>query len=360
MSYNIQRTTFKISDFITWYKNKSLILNPDFQRRSVWNPKSQSFLIDTIIRGLPIPVIILRDRKTNLDSFLPIKEVVDGQQRLRTVLSFILMEQIEDMKPFKISKTHNELNGGNYFNELDDEVKDSILNYEFFVHVLPSTVSNKEILEIFSRMNSTGVKLNDQELRNASFYGEFKSLAFSLGNEHYDLWIKWKVFTERKIARMEEVEFINDLMIHSIDGIIRRSPQAITRYYDKFDDEGSIPNKDLMIKRIRNIISYLDDVYGDYLSKSPLKKPQLLYAIYSVIYENEFRNNSNSSLKANKGDFSENLEKLSQLIDKSKVEWRENKVVKSIPEKVFDAFTRATNLKENRKTVFDFVNKTLY
>lgn len=360
MSYNIQRTTFKVSDFITWYKNKSLVLDPDFQRRSVWNAKSQSFLIDTIIRGLPIPVIILRDRKTDLDSFLPIKEVVDGQQRLRTVLSFVLKEKIEDMKPFKLSKTHNELNGGNFFNELEDEIKEEILNYEFFVHVLPSTVSNKEILEIFSRMNSTGVNLNDQELRNASYYGEFKTAAFSLGNEHYEYWINWKLFTEGKIARMEEVEFINDLLVFAIDGIIRRTPQSITKYYNNYDDEGSIPNKDLIIKRIRNIITFLDDVYGDHFAKSSLKKPQLIYAIYSVIYENEFKNNTSSSIKANKTNFSENLEKLSQMLAKAKLEWRENKSVVTIPEKVYDAVTRATNLKENRKIVFDYINKILY
>lgn len=95
MSYYIQRTTFKVSDFITWYKNNTLTLDPKFQRRSVWNPKSKSFLIDTIIRGLPIPVIILRDRKTNLETYLPTKEVVDGQQRLRSVITFIMGDVIK-------------------------------------------------------------------------------------------------------------------------------------------------------------------------------------------------------------------------------------------------------------------------
>lgn len=360
MSYKIQRTTFKVSDFISWYKNKSLILDPNFQRRSVWNPKSKSFLIDTIIRGLPIPVIILRDRKTNLDTFLPTKEVVDGQQRLRTVLSFILGNEIKEEKPFILSKTHNEVYGGKTFLKLPDEAKDDILNYEFFVHVLPSTVSNKEILEIFSRMNSTGVKLNDQELRNASFYGEFKTLAFKLGNENYDNWIKWGVFSNKKVSRMEEVEFINDLLIHSVDGIIRRTPKKVDDYYKIYDDENSIPNKSLILKRIRNFFEFLDITYGSHLKNSGLNKTPLLYSIYGVIYDNEFRTTSNVNIKINEKYFRESLHELSAKVKRAREEWKENRAVSAIPEKVYDSFTRGTNSKENRKTVFEYIEKILY
>ncbi len=86
----IQRTTFKVSDFISWQKHNMLILNPKFQRRSVWSSGAKSYFIDTIIRGLPIPVIILRDIKTDLSSFEAKKEVVDGQQRLRTIISYVV------------------------------------------------------------------------------------------------------------------------------------------------------------------------------------------------------------------------------------------------------------------------------
>lgn len=209
-------------------------------------------------------------------------------------------------------------------------------------------------------MNSTGIKLNDQELRNASFYGEFKTLAFNLGNENYDYWIKWKLFTNRKVSRMEEVEFVNDLLIHSIDGTIRRTPEKVDNYYKNYDNEDSIPNRELIIKRIRNFIEFLDDTFGEYLKKYGLNKTPLLYSIFALIYENEFRNTRNVSIKLNKKKFKETLISFSIDIKKSREEWKQNRTVSSIPERVYDAFTRGTNTKDNRKTVFNYIEKLLY
>ena len=361
MSYNIQRTTFKVSDFVTWYKTNTLKLNPDFQRRSVWNSKAKSYLIDTILRGLPIPVIILRDQKTNLDNYLPRKEVVDGQQRLNTVISFILKDFKKKEDSFIISKTHNESYGGSSFVDLPEEAKQDILDYEFFVHVLPSTVTTREILEIFSRMNSTGVNLNAQELRNASYFGEFKTFAFNLANSFYDYWIKWKVFTDFKIARMDEVELINDFLIVAIDGIKRRTPQIVNNYYKEYDDEGSIPNLAIIRARINNIILFINSVFGKDISHSPFRKTPLLYALYTTIYMNEFDGNTkNVKIRANKRDFSENLKILSKKMTKAREEWKEDKEVKVISQKTFEAFSRATNIKENRTDVVEFLSKSLY
>jgi hypothetical protein len=53
----MQKTVFKISDFVAWQKAKTLKLAPEFQRRAVWRPGAKSFLIDTIVRDLPIPTI---------------------------------------------------------------------------------------------------------------------------------------------------------------------------------------------------------------------------------------------------------------------------------------------------------------
>jgi len=91
---NIQKTLYKVADFVSWLKNRQLELSPEFQRRSVWKPGAKSYLIDTIIKGMPIPIIFLRDKRTDISQFEPIREVVDGQQRLRTVLSFVCPEYL--------------------------------------------------------------------------------------------------------------------------------------------------------------------------------------------------------------------------------------------------------------------------
>src|SRR5262249_20122911 len=128
-----------VSDFIGWQKNGSLILNPDFQRRSVWKLKAKSYLIDTIIKGLPIPIIFIRDRKSNLDTFAPLRDVVDGQQRLRTVIAFVKPDLLTDLDPsrdvFKISKSHSKEFAGKTFKELPTDIQNQILDYQFSVNV---------------------------------------------------------------------------------------------------------------------------------------------------------------------------------------------------------------------------------
>src|SRR5690348_724350 len=83
MEYDqILRTQYRVADFVGWQSNGILELNPNFQRRSVWKKGAKSYLIDTIIRGLPMPIIFLRDIPADLRTFQPKRGVVDGQQRL--------------------------------------------------------------------------------------------------------------------------------------------------------------------------------------------------------------------------------------------------------------------------------------
>ena len=65
-THQVSKTNYKVSDFIAWAKAGTLILSPSFQRRSVWPIGAKSFLLDTIVRGLPTPIIFLRDQKTDL------------------------------------------------------------------------------------------------------------------------------------------------------------------------------------------------------------------------------------------------------------------------------------------------------
>lgn len=111
------------------------------------------------MRGLPIPIIFLRDRRTDPNQIEPIREVVDGQQRLRTVLGYVSPTLLPDYNPqrdfFTVKRTHNEDIAGKSFDELDDESKRAIPDYEFAVHILPSRVDDREVIQIFRRMNST-------------------------------------------------------------------------------------------------------------------------------------------------------------------------------------------------------------
>jgi uncharacterized protein with ParB-like and HNH nuclease domain len=104
--------------------------------------------MDTIIRGLPMPKVFIR-QKLNVQTRQSIREVVDGQQRLRTILSFV-------NDGFKINKKHNKKYGGLYFSQLDqidDSIQSIMLNYEISTDLLVNMEDSK-VLDIFSRLNS--------------------------------------------------------------------------------------------------------------------------------------------------------------------------------------------------------------
>lgn len=70
---DIAKTVYKVSDFLSWQKAGSLVLSPSFQRRPVWEAGAKSFLIDTVVRGLPMPIIFLREQK-----FRTIMDTIDN------------------------------------------------------------------------------------------------------------------------------------------------------------------------------------------------------------------------------------------------------------------------------------------
>lgn len=242
---SIQRTVFKVNDFLSWQRIGSLSMSPNFQRRPVWPEGAKSLLIDTVVRGVPIPIIFLRQR-TDLQTLEPRREVVDGQQRLRTLISYVdpsllgpALDPNRDI--FTVKRNHNKDLAGKSFKDLPASTRQLILDYEFSVHVLPSDTGDREVLQIFARMNSTGFKLNNQELRNAEWFGEFKTLAYELAYEQLDRWRNWRVFSETDIARMLEVEETSDMMLTMLRGIQPRRKKPLDKAYKDFDPE--LPQK---------------------------------------------------------------------------------------------------------------------
>jgi hypothetical protein len=243
-----------------------------------------------VVRGLPIPIIFLRDKKTNLKTLEPEREVVDGQQRIRTLLSYIDPTLLNDFKEtrdsFEVKSSHNKELAGKKFSQLSVEIQQRILDYEFSVHILPSHVDDRDVLQIFARMNATGVKLNFQELRNADYSGEFKMSMYKLANEQLPQWRNWKIFSEYNIARMQEVELVSEFSLIMIKKLKGKSQRALNAIYKEF--ESSFPMRTEVERRFRIVMETIDDKLGKELRFLPFSKKTLFYSLFAFLYDVRF------------------------------------------------------------------------
>jgi uncharacterized protein with ParB-like and HNH nuclease domain len=354
-SASITRTQFTIADFVSWMRNGELNLSPSFQRRPVWKISAKSYLLDTIVRGLPTPIIFLR-QITDTKKLTTIREVVDGQQRIRTLLSFIDKKLLKDWKKerddFTVTVTHNADIAGKTFTELDQDYKQRILDYQFSTHILPTDTSDQQVLDIFRRMNATGTKLNSQELRNAEFGGEFIQSVYEVSLASLDLWRKWRVFSEDNIARMEEAEFVSELYIMMLNGVSEKSQAKIEKFYDDYDKK--FPERQQLEKRLNLLLTEVDEAYGDQMRSSPLSNRIILYALIAALYE--FSYGAGASLKSSvsRSRPQSLANKLRKLSDRLQEKHRSN-----LPLNVQEALLSRPGRKANRAALAKFISKRL-
>ncbi len=263
--------TYSISDFVEWHSEKKLLLNPTFQRRAVWSDKAKSYLMDTIIRGKPIPKIFIRQVLDVLTKSST-RDVIDGQQRLRTILSFM-------RDGFPISKLHNEEFGGMLFSELPNEVQEQILSFEISVDQLVN-LPDSEVLDIFGRLNSYAVILNEQEKINANHFSLFKLLSDEIGRDYNKFWIENRILTENKILRMDEVNLVADILIAMQEGI--KSKKQIKKYYGQYEKSYPFNANEYKLK-FKTVIELLLKIFPEGLSNTEFSRVHLFYSVFVAI-----------------------------------------------------------------------------
>jgi hypothetical protein len=286
-----ERGSFTTLDFISLQEVGSLELSPKFQRREVWKTPARSYFIDSILQDIPVPPIFLRTTQSD-DKKRTIREVIDGQQRLRAVLDYVADK-------YALSKSAVKRHGGKRFSELDGDSKDKILNYSFPCEKFQN-LSDPEVLEIFARVNTFSVRLNDQELRNGQFFGLFKRLAYSLAYEHLEFWRRHRIFSEGNIARMEEVELTSELIIAQLDGQ-QDKKKSIGAFYANYDD--TFEERDEMLAHFRTTIDIINDALADNLSETEFRRPPLFYTLYCTTYHRLFGLPKEPSESPRKGRF---------------------------------------------------------
>ena len=160
------------------YKRGKLDIQPDFQRHFVWDAKKSGRLIESALLEIPLPVIYLSEERDGKEY------VIDGQQRLTTFFSFI-DGQFPNGKDFKLSglKVFTELNR-KLFKDLDEELQDKIRYCKIRTITFRKESEADLKFEIFERLNTGAVSLNDQELRNCIYRGSYNKLLKELSKDN--------------------------------------------------------------------------------------------------------------------------------------------------------------------------------
>lgn len=262
---------YTIADFLKWHDDDELVLNPKFQRGSVWPAPARSYLIDSILRGYPIPKLLLRTT-VDRDSRRTIRDVVDGQQRLRTIVDF-------EAGKFVLGARAGDFAGSRY-GDLDPDLKDRFLAYKLTCEQLINA-SDDDVLEVFVRINSYAVPVNEPELRNARFETEFSDLVKSLAKSLTPVW-HLGVLSNRDRVRMMDQSFMAEVLGFFLYGVTDGGEVRITRIYE---DTKSLPREELPeFDDVANVLMAAGSLVFDLKNEPLVQRPHFLMLVAAVMH----------------------------------------------------------------------------
>jgi len=263
-------TNKKIREIISMVKEGKLIPRPEFQRRLVWTHKDKDHFLDTILRGYPFPEIYLADGDVDLESGQGSQLLVDGLQRVNTILEYF--DASPNLRLLTVSP----------YRDLQEDQKRSFLQYDITVRDL-GTVHRNEIVEVFRRINATKYSLLDIEVNNAVYVGELKQFAERLAEDPF--FIENNVFNAHDFKRMGDLRYALTLIITLIRGYFNRD-DAFGELLDRYNDD--FPLKTEIEERLRRCFDLIAECGFD--ARSRLWKKADLFTVV-VELDTLFRSN---------------------------------------------------------------------
>lgn len=261
-----------IQDILNLEDKGELNTTPWYQRRSVWNTGQKSYLINTLFEKKPIPALYIR-HSIDLDKGISIKEVVDGQQRSRAILGYCRNE---------FSARHPEHKKLAKFSELNKIQKQNFLLTAIPIGYLLGA-TDSDVIDIFARINSVAKTLNAQEKRNAQFSGEFKQFCINQSVKRTEFWKKYNIFTGNDIARMNEVQFISDIVINFIEGLSAYNAAKITKYYRTNDD--SFDEMDNVNERLERVFNTCVSLNPSAIIQTIFNRQPIFFSLLVILDE---------------------------------------------------------------------------
>ena len=243
-------------------RRKTINTNPDYQRPSVWTKSQKQLLIDSILRDYDIPKIYLHKKDNNC------YDVVDGQQRIRTIWEFY---DDEFALPKDADKVNDIVVANKKYSELDISVSDIIDSYNLDFVVLDNK-NEDEIREMFLRLQN-GTSLKAQEKRNA-IPSKMRDFVKKVANHNFFYKVNFKDsrFTYDLIAAQMCLLAISKNICNIKDKDLNNM------YWNNLDFDENCNEA----KNVFKILNYLDTMFE---SKTPELKRYSVISLFILIMD---------------------------------------------------------------------------
>lgn len=259
-----------IQDLLNSYSRGELNITPWYQRRAVWKRSQKAYLINTILENKPVPSLYIR-HTLDLAQEKSIKEVVDGQQRVRCIIEY---------KSDEFASSHPLHKNAVKFSQLNPSERRKFLLTPLSVGYLVDA-TDEDVIEIFARINSVAKTLNPQEKRNAERSGAFRDFCLRQAVQRLPFWRTYAVFTDNDISRMAEVQFISDLVMNLCEGLQDFSAKRLDDYYGRYEEH--IPDAAHIQERLDRAFEALAATKPEVLRGSVFARPQVLFSLILVM-----------------------------------------------------------------------------
>lgn len=257
MKYSIKEIT--ISQLIEWIKKDKINLHPPYQRNFIWSSKDQKLLIDSIMKGYPLPnFFIYKNENETYD-------MVDGQQRATTISKYVKGEFADSVK--------------HYFKDID---QNRFMSYVLNVtEVYDIDLANGESLEDFySLVNKRGVHLNPAEVNKAQYHD---APFMILVNELMDLQglSELDIFSTKTVQRMNDRSLIEELVAYLFKGNVTDKRKAVDELLESTLEVAKVERVREEFKSILATLCVLNDIKP--LNETRFKQRNDFYTLFCFI-----------------------------------------------------------------------------
>ena len=311
-----------LGELANLYRDGDIIINPKFQRFFRWDLLTKSRLIESIFLGLPIPALFLY---TDSDGRL---EVIDGLQRLSTILEFMEVLEIEEfIDSEKLIGTSGLLPGkylssleGLKWSQLSETLKRNFKLAKVNLFFLAQGTDVEVKFDLFDRLNTSSKSLSEQELRNCKlievnehFYDWFESIKEKnwfqtfftyLKNEEFEtrqdqeIFARWIAFVYCNVEEIERFKKKKYSQKEFVDAVLLRLAR------ESLKNPSIIQSIQETACKTFEILNAFSDDENEHIMKKPNTKGQFVgrialsrLAVFPISLAKKINQDPNYSLK---------------------------------------------------------------